>query len=149
MSAAKQAEHMSVTRSFMIQFASAIHYRVDLYFNRWPFLILAMVHPDRTREEQFAAARRMFSESPCCLDRLLRAKLRQLFVSPEALATSDRLRKPLLAWMNRGKTTVAHVERLHAAHKMSFAATRNVRRHIDGGSVPHLLPPADVSACPA
>ena len=33
----KQAEHMAVTRSFMIQFASAIHYRVGVYFSRWHF----------------------------------------------------------------------------------------------------------------
>jgi hypothetical protein len=111
MPAEKRAEHMSMTRSFMIQFASAIHYRVDLYFSRWPFPILTMVHPDRTRDEQFVAAQRMFSESPCCLDPFLCGKLRQLFDSPEALATSERLRKLLLAWLNRGQTSVAHVER--------------------------------------
>jgi len=132
MAVEKQVEHMSTTRSFMIQFASAIHYRVDLYFSRWPFLILAMVHPDRTREEQLAAARRMYTESPCCLDPFLCAKLRLLFATPEALVASERVRKLLLAWLNRGKTTVAHVERLHASRKMIFAASRTVRRHIEG-----------------
>ena len=37
----------------------------------------------------------------------------------------------LRAWLNRGKLTVAHIERAHAANQASFNAVRKVRRHVE------------------
>ena len=37
----------------------------------------------------------------------------------------------LRAWLNRGRLTVAHIERAHAANKHSFDAVRTSKRHVE------------------
>ena len=47
----QRRELMSDMRNMIIELAAGIHFRMDLYFGRFPFLLLRLVHPDRPLRE--------------------------------------------------------------------------------------------------
>eukprot|EP00959_Pyramimonas_sp_CCMP1952_P255935 5345650-Pyramimonas_sp.AAC.1 len=125
---------MGALRGIVLQLSAALHYRVDAYVNTYPFRLIDMVHPEKSEEDRFQAAVDLYAAPRCCLDHGFSLKLRGLFPDPggpQKLLDSDAAMGALRAWMNRGKATVAHVERMRAANKYSFKSSEQHRRHAE------------------
>ena len=67
----------------------------------------------------------------CCLDPFLSGKARAGFTSAQDFWARPAVHSALRAWLNRGRLTVAHIERAHAANKHPFDAVRTSKRHVE------------------
>lgn len=68
----------------------------------------------------------------CCLGVVVPVAMQRRYCgSPDGFFAKREVRDVLLAWMNRGKVSVGHVERLHAHNKMSLSTTQRTRRHAE------------------
>lgn len=70
-----------------------------------------------------AAAELLFDCEECCLDPFFTRKVRSHFETAQCMLNSGKFDSLLRAWLNRGKITVAHIERTHAVNKHSFSGT--------------------------
>ena len=68
MNSEQRREHMSNMCNMIVELAAGIYFRMDLYFGRFPFLLLRLVHPDRPLGERAQAAADFASKPMCCLD---------------------------------------------------------------------------------
>lgn len=128
----RQEQHMGKVRAIIMQLAGAVHYRVDRYFKRYPFVLLGMVHPDKSCDEQQDVVNVFMGEKECCLDPFCSRRLRSRFPTAASLWSSQSVRKAFLAWLTRGKVAVGHMERGHTENNASFLPTRKVRRQVEG-----------------
>ena len=102
----QRREHMSNMRNMILELAAGIYFRMDLYFGRYPFLLLGLVQCDGERAQ---AAEKLFSTPRCCLDPFFSGRLRELYTSPNKVAGSQPLLAALRAWLHRGKVTIGYV----------------------------------------
>ena len=64
----QQEHHMDTMRGLLVELSAVVHYRVDLYLSRSPFLLVGLVHPDRTNHEQHSPVEDFYKIHECCLD---------------------------------------------------------------------------------
>ncbi len=93
---------VGLVRQLALELSGAIYYRIDLYLLRYPFWLLHMVHPDRSYQEQKAAAKEFFEKHMCCLDPFFSGRLRELFKTKtfEDLFKDTAVMGCLLAWLD-------------------------------------------------
>ena len=131
MSGDARETHMGMLRGIIVELGSAIYYRISLYLESYPFKLLDMVRPELSVSQQRAAADHLFQCKKCCLDPFLSGKARAGFTSAQDFWARPAVHSALRAWLNRGRLTVAHIERAHAANKHSFDAVRTSKRHVE------------------
>ena len=123
---------MGTVRGLVLELAGSVYYRVDTPLQQFPFCLLKLVHPACNDIEKLAAAQNLYRTPECDLDPYCSARVRALYTTAREMFDSLPLRKALAAWMNRGKVTTGHVERMHTYNQSSFRATRKVRRQVEG-----------------
>jgi len=127
-----RSSHYEALCSMTVELAGEVHYRLCLYYDRWPFKLLRLVSPDCTEDERRAAEEQFFNTPSCCLDPFFSTPLKKWAGTVEGLRSPTVL-AVLRAWANCGKVSIAHVERMHAKNKAAFASAGGKRVSVEAG----------------
>ena len=142
--ALNRAECFSSLRSVVVEFAAAIHYRLSV-FGRWPYKLLRLVVPGLlTASQRNNICREFFAKDECCLDKYFSLRLRKWAQPAHAAQRPSGLTSPkvlglLRAWGEKGKISIAHVERMHRANNDAFHPAKGCRVTAEAGVTMALL----------
>lgn len=115
-SPALAAERFASFRSVVLEICGPLFLRLEMYYEHFPFKLLALVCLDFDDDQREAIVREFFAAPPCELDPFFSARLRAWVRAPERMSESPVI-DICRAWADKATVSIAHVERQHAVNK--------------------------------